>query len=312
MKFQKLLFSSLIIISLASCTSWSSRLGVKTEEANVTVTRLDNLEGFVYVYVTGVGSLMIGPGETGRFRVETRGTHTIRARYFGKNESSKLGPDIELKLEIDNDKHYFSVNYLGDANGKRTELKNLYEIKTISFLPDSNGFVQFSTNDARYYGRGTWKIVDNINAQNIYEIECLKMSGARTRGHGMVFGASDTDNVSYYAVGIGTPGSYFIMKLSNDKYTMIKAWSGSEKVKPGYNVLNTLRVIKYGTTFIVFINDNPVYEFTDDEITGNRVGYWVGIGGGEEEEFPIEPVDVRFRQRPASVNMEQRPSITLK
>jgi len=169
-------------------------------------------------------------------------------------------------------------------------------VSTIEFEPDGNGFIQFSTNDPQK--RGTWwNLYDNINDRNIYEIECKKMSGAKNIGYGMVFGASNTDNREYYLLGITTQGDYWIGKYSNEKFTTIKDWAESEKLSTGYNTINTLKVVKNGTSFTVFLNGSEVYQFTDTEISGDRLGYWTSIGSEKDESFPNTPVDVRFRQK---------------
>jgi len=162
---------------------------------------------------------------------------------------------------------------------------------------DKDMFTWFSTNDPREYDRAWWNFYENINDRNIYEIECKRMSGDRNSGYGMVFGASNTDNREYYLLEITTQGNYWIGKYSNEKFTTIKAWTGSEKLSTGYNTINTLKVLKNGTNFTVYLNGSQVFQFTDTEINGDRLGYRAGIGSEKDESFPNTPVDVRFRQK---------------
>jgi hypothetical protein len=139
-----------------------------------------------------------------------------------------------------------------------------------------------------------------MNESNIYEIECKKMSGASNWGYGMIFGASNTDMRRYYDLGISTQGYYIIGKKVNEEYTTIRDWTKSEKLNTGYNTINTLKVVKNGTTFTVYLNGSQADQFTDTEISGDRIGYWVDIGLEKDESFPNTPVDVRFRQKNGS------------
>jgi len=167
-------------------------------------------------------------------------------------------------------------------------------VSTIKWESDGNGFIQFSTNDPKY-NFIYWILYNNIIESNIYEIECKKMSGASNWGYGMIFGASDIHK--YYDLGITTQGYYIIGKEVNGKYTKIRDWTKSEKLNTGYNTINTLKVVKNGTTFTVYLNGSQADQFTDTEINGDRLGYWVDVGLEKDESFPNTPVDVRFRQK---------------
>lgn len=175
------------------------------------------------------------------------------------------------------------------------------EIKQIEWELDMDGFVQYFTNDSEKYDSSWWTFYENINAPGIYQIECKKMSGCKTDGggYGMMFGASDTDNYAFYHIELETTGHYALFKHRNKKegYITIKDWTKSEKLFTGYNTINSLKVIKDGPSYTVFLNDNQVYQFTDKEITGDRMGYWVEISSESVESFPNVPVDVRFRQK---------------
>ncbi len=170
-------------------------------------------------------------------------------------------------------------------------------VSTKSFVSDGNGLIQYSTNDPKNYALAWWHFFNNINDQDIYEIECKKMSGASGYGYGMLFGASDDDNYKYYYLAISIDGTYSIDKNIGNVLTEIKAPEKSDKLKTGYNVINILKVVKSGAEYTVYLNGSQEYQFTDTEISGNRVGYRVRIGSGYDESFPDTPVDVRFRQR---------------
>ena len=184
----------------------------------------------------------------------------------------------------------FFVSY--DGNSQSTGNR---AVSTIAWMQDGAGFIQYSTNDPENLRSGWWKFTDNILG-NIYQIECKKISGALDHGFGLVFGASNTDNQKFYVLLISADGCYYIFKEDGKKRTIIKDWTISERIKTGYNVTNTLKVVKNGTEFTVFLNGGQVYQFKDSSIKGDRLGYWVTVGDQNEESFPNRPVDVRYRQ----------------
>jgi len=177
-----------------------------------------------------------------------------------------------------------------DADGDEGDLP----FSTVYWKSDGNGFIQFSTNDPNVHNFAFTYIFTNNNNQIIFEIECKKNSGNRRKPFGMIFGAQD--NQSFYSLIIDTEGFYSIWKYNNN-YIVIKEWIKSERLNTGYGKSNNLKVIKNSSTFTVYLNDHQVHQFTDSTINGNRIGYYVSIGSEEEESFPNNPVDVRFRQR---------------
>jgi hypothetical protein len=113
--------------------------------------------------------------------------------------------------------------------------------------------------------------------------------------NGMIFGASNSDNNHFYVLSITTNGWYTIYKYFENRYIVIKEWENTSRLNTGFNTINTLRVDRVNTTYSVYLNGNRVYQFTDTEIIGDRIGFWVEIGSAEDELFPGVPVDVRFR-----------------
>jgi len=170
-------------------------------------------------------------------------------------------------------------------------------ISTTLWKPDGNGFIQFSTNDPNVYFYEFFTIFTNDGNQNIYEIECKKMSGDRNGPYGMIFGASNTNMNSFYVLLIDTEGYYSIWKRINNNDTELKEWLKSERLFTGYGTTNNLKVVRSSTTFTVFINDHQVHQFIDSDINGNRIGFYVTVGTEEDESFPNNLVDVRFREK---------------
>jgi len=167
--------------------------------------------------------------------------------------------------------------------------------KTIQWVYNKDGFFRFYTNESKFYGYAFFCLQSNNNPdQNIYEIEIKKISGARGHGYGMVFGALDSQN--YYLVCIDGNNSYYVEKKVNGSVTAIKDWTTSSGLRTGFNVLNTIRVTKSGSTYQISFNGNNAASFTDSSVNGSRMGGWAVVGKSENESFPGTPVEVKFRQ----------------
>ena len=168
-------------------------------------------------------------------------------------------------------------------------------VSTIDFLPDNKGFIQYYTNELDNLSTGKNIFSDNINSKYIYEIECKKISGNKYQGYGLIFASENYDNKYYILIDVNC--KYLIVKENdpNQNRTIIKDWTLFERLNSGYDVINTIKVIKDSTIFTVFLNDIQVYQFEDDTIDGDRLGYRVSISN--DELFPNVPVDVRFRQK---------------
>ena len=181
--------------------------------------------------------------------------------------------------------------FLGCPNGSSSE----QEIKTIEWEEDKDGFLQFYTNDSQYNLYIFLFTFENPGGQNVYEIECKKVSGSEHFGYGLVFAYSDTDMYKFFRLIITTDGSYKVLRQNGDYDTSIIDWKTSPELLIGNNKINKLKVVKAGSSYTVFINDIHVDQFTDSFAGGNRIGFYVAIGPEEHENFPDIPVDVRFR-----------------
>jgi len=170
-------------------------------------------------------------------------------------------------------------------------------LSTVHFVADGSGFIQFSTNRPEHLALSWWNFFDNINHKDTFEIETRKISGAGHTGYGMVFGASNSNDQLIYGLEINTQGSYCIYFRNYANVTWIRGWTRSHRLNTGYNVPNTLRVVRNGSHFTVYLNDHEVFEFIDSTISGDRMGFVVVVGHAGEESFPNTPVDVRYRQR---------------
>lgn len=128
MKMFKLLILAIIpLMFTISCLTPS--LGISNvSDADVIIKRLDNYGGVVHVVIEhSTGSKVIGDiggGQTGMYKLPS-GSNKIRALYWGRHILSSSGPyssEIEFNLR-DGEKYHFSIRFLSNRNGNRTELK---------------------------------------------------------------------------------------------------------------------------------------------------------------------------------------------
>ena len=179
-----------------------------------------------------------------------------------------------------------------NSTGTGTGTKDL-PIMTRKWEVMSNGYTQFYTNDPKNYECGFRLVSDNGN-KNTYEIDCRKMDGYQGIAYGMLFSVSNSNMDDYYFLMITCDGSYRIRKTAGEDKTFINNWTDTDAIKPGYGNLNNLKVVRSEGDFLVYINSQNIFQFTDEEF-GKRIGFYAGVSSEEDEDFPNRPVDVQFK-----------------
>ena len=169
-------------------------------------------------------------------------------------------------------------------------------IETIWWEEDSDGFVQFCTNDSGYLNRsmGTWS-ENYLSVLDTCEIDTYKVSGNRWGGFGMMFCVQDFDN--FYGLLIDIEGYFMIFKIEYGSFRMISDWTFSPLLNLGYNSINRLTVQFHheNSTYDVSFNGIPETTFQDETFHGGYYGYFLDILSSEYENFPAEPLDIRFK-----------------
>ena len=173
--------------------------------------------------------------------------------------------------------------------------------ETISWQDDGTGYIRWYTNDPQYIsdiGYSEWEFYDPVQTpMTSVEVEVKKVSGDPYMGYGIVFCLQDGTN--YLTVNIDTLGFYRIAKYSNGSSTDIVSWMSSDYLFQGYGVKNTIQV-DYNSTnaqFTLSFNGSSATTFKDTSATpfsDGRSGFLIGVS--DTENFPDEPVDVRFRR----------------
>ncbi|MDL2228679.1 hypothetical protein LJC14_00335 [Treponema sp. OttesenSCG-928-L16] len=167
--------------------------------------------------------------------------------------------------------------------------------QNVLFEEDADAWVRYCTNDKYQYGRRKQLIFDNANSDpNVYEMDIKRISGFENMSAGMAFGAVDDNN--YYSVTVSATGNFIVRKISGTTSELVRK-DNYPSVNKGYNVVNTLKVVKNGNHYDVFVNNNTTadYTVTDTSIKGSKIGYYLIIGDSGYEKFPDIPVEVYFK-----------------
>ena len=177
------------------------------------------------------------------------------------------------------------------------------KVTTITWQPDLAGFTQFFTNDSTYirtngWSEWTWGAATQ-QPMSALETQVKKISGDPTMGLGVTFCVQDAGN--FYVVYADVTGWYSIGKVVAGSYTSIQAWTnantGGTVLYQGYGYVNDILVNSNSSThqFAVSFNGIQTATFTDSSFSGGAFGFVVGISANED--FPTQPVDVRFLQK---------------
>jgi len=192
---------------------------------------------------------------------------------------------------------------------------------TIRFGEQNDRSVLFYTNDERmmgpppdpndpngggytYWVRGDRK--DDI--MNEFRVRVKKVSGNADGGFGVIFALQEKEvgdkKDDFWVLFINKDGEYKFGKVINEEFSPSMNWSGSEHLKKGYDVENTIG-ITYNSEdeeYTIFFNEQEVITFDDhgDEengvppFKGGYYGYICEVDGNED--FPETPVEVRYYQ----------------
>jgi hypothetical protein len=170
--------------------------------------------------------------------------------------------------------------------------------KLANFLSDGHGFRRFYADDPGYFNYSFWLIVNGSRRapMDTVETQVNKVSGASQVAEGVLFCYRDSDN--YYLLTVYTDGGYAVYKRVKDAYTTIIRKTITDKLAPGYDVVNDVRLIydKDERRFSIFFNDSLTSSFVDSTYSGGSSGYFATIGSESQEDFPAHPVDVRFKE----------------
>jgi hypothetical protein len=209
---------------------------------------------------------------------------TMTGRFIGKGASMQKNKFLPFFLI------FIAFSFFGCPDTK-------IPVTTIEWEEDRDGFLQFSSNDSAYYDYAFWDVFDTEEAvMSTVTVQAKKMSGSIDTGFGMLFCYQDADN--YYKVIITANGAYRVSKISGGTYVTLLDWAESTNIETGYGELNTISVTQSAAgVFDVYVNNlgTPMNTFADADFTGGEAGFYAAISNADNEHFPDEAVDIRFR-----------------
>lgn len=170
--------------------------------------------------------------------------------------------------------------------------------QTRSWVELKGNMIEYYTNNQDEFDWTRWKIFEGLSRQdtNTYEIEARKLGGNEETGFGMLFCADKkNEGDSFYCFGIALNKKYSIRKRANNAWKTVIDWTLTDKLKAGNKAVNTIKIVKDGNSFAVYINGTQETSFTDTTaLPGQQIGFAVVIGKENQEEFPQKPVNVQF------------------
>lgn len=179
------------------------------------------------------------------------------------------------------------------------------EVSDLFIEGDASGETEFITNDQAYWsplGYTLWCLNHDIRDPFIERsVTCSKISGDDIAGYGIIFCHYDDPDPavgeSMLAVMLNILGEYIVGEIIDDAFFQICPWTFSPFLSRGYNQSNIVRIILDGNEFDLYLNNQHVYSFTDEEgplHTGGDNGYIVVIS--PKDFFPEDTVHVRFME----------------
>ncbi len=196
----------------------------------------------------------------------------------------------------------FSCTNPSTGSGNNDSPPSTYQ--TLAWQNDGAGYIQYYTDDPaniQSQGYSEWHYYDpSQTPMSSVEVKAKKISGDPTMSFGVIFCVQDVSN--FLTVDIDTQGYYQVGKVVAGTYVSIIPWTLAGALFSGYNVSNTITVT-YDSTSSMFslyfnkdFNPTPVATFTDPgaPLLGGRSGFIIGVSSTEN--FPADPVDIRFNR----------------
>jgi len=169
--------------------------------------------------------------------------------------------------------------------------------QTIKWQLDSNGLVQFFTNDSQWYGYDFWIPYTQTKESQMSTVTATveKQSGSFNTGFGIIFCYQDSNN--FYRLAIDALGHYSVYSKIAGDYTAIISWTSPQTsiINSGVGVSNVISVTQSSPhNFAVSFNGTKETQFTDLAFTGGEAGFAASVSSASET-FPNVPEDIRYK-----------------
>ena len=118
-----------------------------------------------------------------------------------------------------------------------------------------------------------WMETEGEYGDFVLEFDAALVEGDEWNAYGVLFRYKDKAN--HYELMIGGNRSYAVSKLVSDEWTAIIEWTSSAAIRPAGQV-NHVRLVAFGGTFVLYINDQLVDQFTDTSLSSGDIALAVG------------------------------------
>ncbi|MBN1582714.1 MAG: zinc ribbon domain-containing protein [Anaerolineae bacterium] len=109
-----------------------------------------------------------------------------------------------------------------------------------------------------------WNKIGQDVGDFILEFDAALVEGDKYNAYGALFAYQDSDN--RYELDINGNSSFTFGKKVDGEWTELVGWTPSDAIK-GTGLVNHIRLIGYQGTYTLYVNDQFVYEFSDDDLS---------------------------------------------
>jgi hypothetical protein len=129
----------------------------------------------------------------------------------------------------------------------------------------------------------------------VLDLDVALVEGDELNAFGVLFryqGKGDRHELA-----INGKGSYTFGKKVDDEWASIVDWTSSAAIK-GIGQVNHVRLIAYGNTFILYVNDQFVDEFTDDALPSGDIAPVVTVYDDPPARATFDNIVIREAELP--------------
>ena len=228
----------------------------------------------------GVNTLKVSKkGNTVTFYINNSSLYTTSYKNFvGKKMAITLYKNQKISIDYIRAKQKTS-SYNTNKNTSKTFVYDSFYSNRNDWATADNENIKLEIKNSKYYfqykGEKGWTTTNSfdLDASRDFEIKSTfqKISGVKNNGFGLVFGRKDSGNQNQFL--INSQGSYSIDKYEDGKLNTLVNWTKSSSIKEENYTDNKLKIIKKGSTYSFYINDNRVYSTSNMSYYGKRIGF---------------------------------------
>jgi len=203
---------------------------------------------------------------------------------FKSFSPSKIGVYLymdNIRIEIDYIRAYYLSSESNNNNNDNNVLKEDFSNNSNGWYEGESTDYSFKVKNGKYVyqrfaedAKGTsWANKTSLDYDKNFTIETTinKISGIQDYGYGLLFGYKDVDNMNAFL--LSGNGYFKISGWNNTTESKHYAWTTSSYINQGNGSVNGLKIVKTGSDYKFYINDNYVATVSDINVPGTKVGY---------------------------------------